>query len=47
MIEDVVVVHASARKGFEADDNVDDFVRIDPNSVLAAELVRIELVGMP
>src|SRR5712691_1742622 len=44
VLQDVAVVHVSAGEGFEAHENIDDFVGIDPNSVLEAELILIEAV---
>ena len=44
VLEDVAVVHVAAAEHLEADDDVDDLVRVDADGVLEAELVVVEAV---
>ena len=44
VLEDVAVVHVAPAEDLEADDDVDDLVRIDADGVLQAELVVVERV---
>ena len=44
MLEDVTVVHVAAAEDLEADDDIDDFLRVDPNGLLEAALVVVEPV---
>jgi hypothetical protein len=47
VLEDVTVVHVAAAEDLEADDDVDDFLRVDADGVLEAAFVVVELCGMP
>ena len=52
VLEDVAVVHVAAAETLEADDDVDDLVRVDADGVLESELIVVEpmrdpVVGRP
>jgi hypothetical protein len=44
VLEDVTVVHVAAAEDLEADDDVDDFLRVDADGVLEAAFVVVEPV---
>jgi hypothetical protein len=44
VLEDVAVVHVAPAKHLEADNDVDDFVRVDADGVLEAPFILVEAV---